>query len=156
MQRGLQHGFALALVALIAAAPVVASGEGAPVTGSGTTAGGSSGAAPGTGAQTGAPAPADIETMREVEQQLKVAGFDPGSIDGLMDQNTEQALRQYQQSRGFRVTGRLDDATRGSLLLGPGTSSGAGSGAAAGSTGTSPGAQAPSGGATTGSGRPGY
>ncbi len=52
------------------------------------------------------------------QRALKQAGFDPGSADGMMGTRTRQALRDYQQSKGLKVTGNLDDETRQALLAG--------------------------------------
>jgi hypothetical protein len=43
-------------------------------------------------------------------------GFDPGSTDGTFGRQTEAALRAYQQAYRLPRTGRLDEATLGSLL----------------------------------------
>jgi peptidoglycan hydrolase-like protein with peptidoglycan-binding domain len=48
---------------------------------------------------------------------LKEAGFDPGPIDGLLGEQTKQALREYQKAHGLRQTGQLDESTRESLMV---------------------------------------
>jgi hypothetical protein len=58
----------------------------------------------------------DGVTLSAVQQQLSAAGFDAVRPTGAMDRPTLDALRQFQQSRGLRPTGRLDDATRAALL----------------------------------------
>jgi peptidoglycan hydrolase-like protein with peptidoglycan-binding domain len=95
------------------------------------------------------------ENVREVQEQLKSAGFDPGPVDGVMGPQTQKALRDFQKSKGLKSTGRLDEETRTALLSG-GTSGTSGSGGASGSM---PGAGSPgsssgttSGGATSGGG----
>jgi peptidoglycan hydrolase-like protein with peptidoglycan-binding domain len=50
------------------------------------------------------------------ESQLKVAGFDPGAVDGVFDAKTEAALMAYQKKVGLPPTGLLDGATRTALL----------------------------------------
>jgi lipoprotein-anchoring transpeptidase ErfK/SrfK len=47
---------------------------------------------------------------------LDRAGFSPGVIDGLAGISFEAALRGFQQSRGLKETGVLDNATRRALL----------------------------------------
>jgi peptidoglycan hydrolase-like protein with peptidoglycan-binding domain len=84
----------------------------------------------------GGMAGADQDTVKQVQEQLKSAGFDPGPVDGKMGPQTQKALRDYQKSKGFKSTGRLDDETRSALLSGGGSSgmSGGASGSSAGST----------------------
>lgn len=50
---------------------------------------------------------------------LDVAGFSPGVIDGLEGKNFTKALRGYQEAKGLEVSGKLDTATRQSLLQDP-------------------------------------
>jgi len=56
--------------------------------------------------------------VRQAQERLKAAGFDPGPIDGIPGPQSEAALRQYQAAHGFPVTGKLDEATRTSLMPG--------------------------------------
>jgi peptidoglycan hydrolase-like protein with peptidoglycan-binding domain len=63
----------------------------------------------------------DQETVRAVQQQLLVAGFYPGPVDGLMGGRTREAIRAFQRKRGFPVTGRIDQASLGALLTASGT-----------------------------------
>jgi len=58
------------------------------------------------------------EVIREAQRQLQAAGFTPGPATGTMDQQTRDALRQFQQARGLTVTGELDQDTRSALLSG--------------------------------------
>lgn len=82
--------------------------------------------APG-GSAPGVPLPgrtqADPQTVRRVEQQLRAAGFNPGPVDGVMDQQTRDAIRRFQRATGLAVTGELDPRTRSTLRSssGPGT-----------------------------------
>jgi len=46
-----------------------------------------------------------------VEKQLLVLGFESGAPDGNFDKNTRKALRQFQRSRGFPVSGFLTRQT---------------------------------------------
>ena len=52
----------------------------------------------------------------QVQELLKVAGFDPGPIDGVLGPLTRAALRRYQASRGLPSTGVLDEATQQTIL----------------------------------------
>src|SRR5687767_5189198 len=57
--------------------------------------------------------------LRIVELQTALVrdGISPGPIDGLMGGQTVSALRAFQQKRGLRITGTLDDNTRTNLPL---------------------------------------
>jgi hypothetical protein len=55
--------------------------------------------------------------VRYAQVSLRLAGFDPGPLDGLFGQQTLLALRQYQASRGLPVTGTLDAATQQALQM---------------------------------------
>jgi Putative peptidoglycan binding domain len=57
-------------------------------------------------------------TVRQAQQQLKAAGFDPGPVDGHMGPNTRTALRDYQAAHSLPKTGKLDHATQRSLMGG--------------------------------------
>jgi peptidoglycan hydrolase-like protein with peptidoglycan-binding domain len=80
------------------------------------------------------------DQVRQAQERLKEAGFDPGPIDGLLGEQTKQALREYQKAHGLRQTGQLDESTRESLMVQQ--------------TGESPGGSMP-GGRTTDEPRPG-
>jgi peptidoglycan hydrolase-like protein with peptidoglycan-binding domain len=58
----------------------------------------------------------DRAEITKAQEHLKAAGFDPGNTDGVVDQPTERAIRQFQQAKGIPVTGRLDVQTRAALL----------------------------------------
>ena len=51
------------------------------------------------------------DNLREVERVLQTQGFNPGKVDGVMDQDTVNALRAFQQREGLRATGVLNPAT---------------------------------------------
>ncbi|MGH7774424.1 MAG: peptidoglycan-binding domain-containing protein [Candidatus Binatia bacterium] len=46
---------------------------------------------------------------------MKAAGFNPGSIDGILGPKTKAAVRKYQVSKGVEGTGALDEKTLRSL-----------------------------------------
>ena len=54
-------------------------------------------------------------TRRQIQLGLRSAGFDPGGADGLFGPRTRAAIRRWQQSRGGRATGYLDDAAVAAL-----------------------------------------
>jgi peptidoglycan hydrolase-like protein with peptidoglycan-binding domain len=51
-----------------------------------------------------------------VEQRLVRRGLNPGVVDGRFDQNTRQALRQFQSHQGLPVTGYVSRATMAKLM----------------------------------------
>ena len=51
------------------------------------------------------------ENLREIERVLQSQGLNPGAVDGVMDQETVNALRAFQQREGLRATGVLNPAT---------------------------------------------
>ena len=57
------------------------------------------------------------EQIKGAQERLKVAGHDPGSVDGVWGPQTESAVRAYQQQHGLPVSGALDEATRTALGL---------------------------------------
>ena len=46
-----------------------------------------------------------------VQQSLAERGYNPGAVDGIIGQNTREALRSLQYDHGLKVTGRIDAAT---------------------------------------------
>jgi peptidoglycan hydrolase-like protein with peptidoglycan-binding domain len=58
------------------------------------------------------------KTVRQAQQHLKSAGFDPGPVDGHLGPNTRTALRDYQAAHNLPKTGKLDRATKSSLMSG--------------------------------------
>ena len=57
----------------------------------------------------------DRAARRQIQQGLEAGGFDPGGADGLFGPRTRAAIRRWQQSRGGRATGYLDDAAVAAL-----------------------------------------
>jgi peptidoglycan hydrolase-like protein with peptidoglycan-binding domain len=56
-----------------------------------------------------------LAQIRKAQERLKAAGFNPGSIDGLLGAKTKAAVRKYQVSKGVEGTGALDEKTLRSL-----------------------------------------
>jgi peptidoglycan hydrolase-like protein with peptidoglycan-binding domain len=80
-------------------------------------------AAAGGGSTSGSlPAAVDQLMARDMiqlaESNLKIAGYDPGRVDGIFDEQTAAALRKYQAAKGIPVTGQLDQPTRNELFPG--------------------------------------
>ena len=57
-------------------------------------------------------------TIKQAQQQLKTAGFDPGPVDGHMGPSTRAALSSFQAAHNLPKTGKLDHATQKSLRAG--------------------------------------
>ena len=51
----------------------------------------------------------------DMEQALADSGYDPGPIDGVIDDQTRDALREFQEDHALVATGIVDPAT-GELL----------------------------------------
>jgi peptidoglycan hydrolase-like protein with peptidoglycan-binding domain len=58
------------------------------------------------------------DMIQLAESQLKVAGFDPGPVDGIFDEQTAAAVRKYQAANSLPVSGLLDEPTRTVLMPG--------------------------------------
>jgi len=54
--------------------------------------------------------------VRQAQERLKDAGFDPGPVDGQLGTQTKEAIRDYQKAHGLTQTGQLDESTRELLL----------------------------------------
>ena len=66
----------------------------------------------------GAAAPAALEgsaRTREIQRALKMAGFDPGPMDGQMGQKTRTAIRDFQTAQGLEPDGKVGPRTWGKL-----------------------------------------
>lgn len=66
-------------------------------------------------APSGAGMQADEATVREIQQKLRDRGYDVGEVDGIMGDNTRQALTRFQQDQGIQATGQLDQQTMAAL-----------------------------------------
>ena len=54
--------------------------------------------------------PAAIAQVQEIEQLLSDLGFAPGTIDGVMDADTAEAIRAFQQAAGLPEDGQPSPA----------------------------------------------
>jgi len=53
--------------------------------------------------------------VEELQQILKDADFDPGSVDGMMGAQTRGAIREFQKANQLRSTGKIDSVTLSAL-----------------------------------------
>jgi peptidoglycan hydrolase-like protein with peptidoglycan-binding domain len=51
------------------------------------------------------------EDMRKVEEALKTKGYDPGKIDGVVDDTNRAAIRSFQKDKSLPITGTVDNRT---------------------------------------------
>ena len=68
---------------------------------------------------------ASTDEIRKAEEALQAKGLNPGPIDGKIDSQTQEALREFQKQNNLPVTGSLDQQTAEKLgvKLGGGTGS---------------------------------
>jgi Putative peptidoglycan binding domain len=59
------------------------------------------------------------DVVRDLQQKLQMAGHDPGIIDGIFGNDTENALKSFQVKRGQQPTGKLTDETWMVLMEAP-------------------------------------
>jgi hypothetical protein len=48
---------------------------------------------------------------KEIEQALQDKGFEPGSVDGVIDSQTQSAISQFQRDNNLAATGTVDEQT---------------------------------------------
>jgi peptidoglycan hydrolase-like protein with peptidoglycan-binding domain len=53
--------------------------------------------------------------VEEIQQILKNADFDPGSVDGMIGAQTRGAIREFQKASQLRPTGKIDSVTWSAL-----------------------------------------
>lgn len=53
--------------------------------------------------------------VKEVQTILKHAGFEPGSIDGMMGEGTRKAIKEFQKIQGLNPAGKVDSKTQSAL-----------------------------------------
>jgi sporulation protein YlmC with PRC-barrel domain len=59
----------------------------------------------------------NVEQIRKVQQKLNQEGFHAGQVDGKWSSETQSAIRNFQQSKGMKATGQLDERTLDELGL---------------------------------------
>jgi len=57
------------------------------------------------------------DQIQLAQERLKAEGFDPGPVNGVLNAQTEAAIREYQQKQGIPTSGALDEATLRELQL---------------------------------------
>jgi len=63
--------------------------------------------------------PRSGDETKKAQEVLKQKGHYQGSIDGVMDSKTRNALMAFQRAQGLSATGTLDDQTKKALGLPP-------------------------------------
>jgi peptidoglycan hydrolase-like protein with peptidoglycan-binding domain len=53
----------------------------------------------------------DLEGVRQAQQELVASGFNPGPVNGMLNGETQDAIRQFQNAKGLPATGQLDAQT---------------------------------------------
>ena len=51
------------------------------------------------------------EKKKDIEQALQDKGFEPGSVDGVIDSKTQSAISQFQRDNNLPATGRVNEQT---------------------------------------------
>jgi peptidoglycan hydrolase-like protein with peptidoglycan-binding domain len=54
--------------------------------------------------------------IRQAQERLKEAGFNPGPADGQLGMQTKEAIKEYQKAHRLPQTGQLDESTRYLLM----------------------------------------
>ena len=49
------------------------------------------------------------DKRKDIEQALKNKGFEPGSVDGVIDSQTQSAISQFQRDNNLPATGTVDE-----------------------------------------------
>jgi peptidoglycan hydrolase-like protein with peptidoglycan-binding domain len=107
-------------VSAMLAMPLLANGQMAPSTsgtGSGSGAGGSSYGSRMEQEERRGQTDVQPRDVRQAQERLKEAGFNPGPADGLLGAQTKDAIKQYQKAHGLPQTGQLDEPTRELLMV---------------------------------------
>jgi peptidoglycan hydrolase-like protein with peptidoglycan-binding domain len=67
------------------------------------------------------------QDIMRVEEALQAKGHNPGTVDGVMDDKTKDAIRAFQGANGISMTGTVDEKTAQKLGVGVGKKSSPGS-----------------------------
>jgi peptidoglycan hydrolase-like protein with peptidoglycan-binding domain len=51
------------------------------------------------------------DQIKKVEEALQAKGHNPGRVDGVMDNQTQAAIRDFQKANSIPITGTLDQQT---------------------------------------------
>ena len=55
------------------------------------------------------------DKVRDIQQALEAAGFDPGGTDGVFGQQTQSAVIDFQNSKGLTADGSVGPKTAAAL-----------------------------------------
>jgi peptidoglycan hydrolase-like protein with peptidoglycan-binding domain len=55
------------------------------------------------------------QDIQKVEEALQAKGHNPGKVDGVMDDQTRDAIRAFQKANNLTLTGTIDDKTAAAL-----------------------------------------
>jgi peptidoglycan hydrolase-like protein with peptidoglycan-binding domain len=55
------------------------------------------------------------DEIMQVERALQTKGYKPGTVDGVMDDSTREAVRAFQKDNSLPITGSIDDKTAAKL-----------------------------------------
>ena len=58
------------------------------------------------------------QNVRKIQEALRDKGYNPGPVDGIMGDRTEEALRNFQQANNLPATGLMDSKTAEKLGVG--------------------------------------
>ena len=83
------------------------------------------------------------DVVKQAQEKLSAAGMDAGPADGKAGPKTQAAVKEYQQSKGIKASGKLDQQTLAALGVGESSGS-ASSGSSSGSSASSPSSSSPS------------
>jgi peptidoglycan hydrolase-like protein with peptidoglycan-binding domain len=53
--------------------------------------------------------------LKDIERALQEGGFNPGSVDGIMDKQTRKAVREFQKANRLQATSFIDAKTKEKL-----------------------------------------
>lgn len=71
---------------------------------------------PAPGAPMPAPAAPAAPTTLQVEERLEKLRYDPGAVDGVVDEATGEAVMAFQKTHGLQRTGELNDAVTSAVM----------------------------------------
>jgi len=55
------------------------------------------------------------QTVYQIQIKLKDLGYNPGPLDGIWGQKTEEAVKGFQRDNGLAATGEIDQGTKAKL-----------------------------------------
>jgi len=64
---------------------------------------------------TSEPVATSVDDVKQIQQSLTDLGYKPGEVNGMMTTETQNAIRQFQQTNSLPVTGVMDEQTKSAL-----------------------------------------